>query len=506
MSGLRLCLVSFGIVVLMGCGGSRNDPGMTNPPTTQPVDSVSGTVTFKGAPLAGATVYAWVTNSNTFYQTTTTDTSGTYSFSGITAGGNVPLDLQFWVTKPGYGFYASVGSTAKVERFDHTGNMQGTLLAGIYLTVIDYVAQANDSLTGANFAAYNGTNPLISLPRTGQIQSYTQGDDGSLQHGVAWPGTRFSDNNDGSITDNLTGLIWLKNAGCFTPAIYSTALTEVNQLANGQCGLTDNSIAGQWHMPNLNELESLIDVSQSNPALPGGNPFNNLSNTIYWTSTSYFGGEAGSPDAWTIRMSDGRYINDSVNNVKTSSLNGIWAVRSKNGTATIQLPATGQYVSYQTGDDGNIQAGVPFTFPRFADNGNGTVTDTVTGLVWLKLANCIQGSWSSALTVVSQLANGQCGLTDGSAAGSWRMPNRNEMLSLQDRMENNHADFFDQTYLNMDGTVFQSAIFNNMIPLQYYWTSTTDAANNSEAWTVYSCDFGVYDTPKSNTGYSMAVR
>jgi hypothetical protein len=41
---------------------------------------------------------------------------------------------------------------------------------------------------------------------------------------------------------------------------------------------------------------------------------------------------------------------------------------------------------------------------------------------------------------------------------------------------------------------------------QYYWTSTTCAADPTKAWTAYSCDFGVYDLPKSNLGYTLAVR
>jgi hypothetical protein len=42
----------------------------------------------------------------------------------------------------------------------------------------------------------------------------------------------------------------------------------------------------------------------------------------------------------------------------------------------------------------------------------------------------------------------------------------------------------------------------------YYWTSTTDAADatGSTVWTVFSCDYGVYDQPKSVTGYTLAVR
>ena len=50
--------------------------------------------------------------------------------------------------------------------------------------------------------------------KTGQTTSYATGDDGDLEAGVAWPIPRFKDNNDGTILDTLTGLIWLKNANC----------------------------------------------------------------------------------------------------------------------------------------------------------------------------------------------------------------------------------------------------------------------------------------------------
>ncbi|MGC9023085.1 MAG: hypothetical protein ACP5J5_08205, partial [Dissulfurimicrobium sp.] len=52
----------------------------------------------------------------------------------------------------------------------------------------------------------------ISLPRTGQTQSYGARDDGALQMGATLPTPRFTDNGNGTVTDNLTGLIWLKNA------------------------------------------------------------------------------------------------------------------------------------------------------------------------------------------------------------------------------------------------------------------------------------------------------
>ena len=502
-------MVSIGVGLLSACGGSRNDPGMTDPPTSSPTDSISGTISFKGAPLAGATVTEWSTNTNVVLATATTGADGKYSFSGIQTSGNTPLELNIWVNKQGYGFYPAVANSAntKVERYDHTGQFTqpSQLAVPIYFTVIDFVALPNASLSGADFAAYDGSNPVVSLAATGQTAIYATGDDGSSKHGVAWPGARYTDNGNGSVTDNLTGLIWLKNAGSFAPADWATALTDANQLASGQCGLNDGSSAGQWRLPNLIELESLVDPSVDGPALIAGNPFINVANSIYWTSTSYFGGEAGSSNAWAIRMSDGRYINDSVLNAKQTAANAVWAVKGS-ASGAVKLQATGLFVLFHAGDDGTLQDGVPLIYPRFLDNNNGTVTDSVTGLVWLKKADCVQSDWATAVSAVNKLASGQCGLSDGTAAGSWRMPNRNEMQSLADRNQNNEADYLISPFLNKDQTVYQAAIFSNMVPFQNYWTSTTGAAATSEAWTVFSCDWGVYETDKSETGYTLAVR
>ena len=53
------------------------------------------------------------------------------------------------------------------------------------------------------------------VPKTGQTTSYGAGDDGALQKGVAWPTHRFIDNLNGTVTDKLTGLVWMKNANAF---------------------------------------------------------------------------------------------------------------------------------------------------------------------------------------------------------------------------------------------------------------------------------------------------
>lgn len=508
MGSVKLAIAVLGLVILNACSGASNGPGGgTNPPPPTP-DTITGTVTFKGAPLAGATVTDFLTNNNVVYQVTTTDTNGNYTFTGMSVTGNVPGEYQVYVNKAGYGFFPTVGSGAKVLRADYTGQYQGNGVApsGLFFTVIDFQALPDSPLTGANFAAYDGTNPPFALPATGQEISYAAGDDSSAKKGVAWnAASRFTNNGDGTITDTLTGLIWLQDADCLGTALWADGLTAVSQLASGACGLSDGSAAGTWRMPNLVELESLIDASAASPAISTGSQFTNVSLGIYWTSTSYYGGVAGSDKAWTIQLSDGRFMNDTTSNVKASATNAIWAVKGAGG-GTVKLPATGFHIPYAAGDDGSVQAGVGLDSPRFVDNNDGTITDTMTGLHWLKLANCIQGTWTEALTTVSTLATGQCGLSDGSTAGQWRMPNRNELQSLADRAQTNMAQYFGYTYLNKNGSVYQAPIFTNYVETQYYWTSTTDAADTTKAWTVYSCDFGVYDIPKTQVGYSLAVR
>jgi hypothetical protein len=94
-------------------------------------------------------------------------------------------------------------------------------------------------------------------------------------------------------------------------------------------------------------------------------------------------------------------------------------------TATI-IPQTGQKISYAAGDDGNLRIGKPWPTPRFADNGDGTVTDRLTHLMWTKNANHANGTsdWEEALLKSAACAEG--GYTD------WRLPNRNELESLID--------------------------------------------------------------------------
>ena len=167
---------------------------------------------------------------------------------------------------------------------------------------------------------------LIPCAGTGQDGQYQAGIDpavtaifGTAYNTPAWTGVRFTDNGDGTVTDNLTALVWLKNANCFGTRAWATALSDANGLASGSCGLSDGSSAGAWRLPNGNELHSLIDLSQSNPALPAGHPFTGVQSNIYWTSTTVDYQPAG---AVVVVMSSGAL----VGGVKAGS-SYVWPVR-----------------------------------------------------------------------------------------------------------------------------------------------------------------------------------
>jgi hypothetical protein len=72
---------------------------------------------------------------------------------------------------------------------------------------------------------------------------------------------------------------------------------------------------------------------------------------------------------------------------------------------------------------------------RYVNCGNGTVTDTVTGLTWLRTGSCFSAdkTYAAANQLAGALADGQCGLTDGSSPGDWRLPTKAEWLTTMSR-------------------------------------------------------------------------
>ncbi len=128
------------------------------------------------------------------------------------------------------------------------------------------------------------------LLQTGQRQCFDRhgniipcrstGQDGELLKGMSWPEPRFTAGKE-TVIDHLTGLCWLRNADLVGKFVnWSDALQVVNNMnTTGTAGIEG------WRLPNINELESIVDCSRSNPALPKDHPFENL-REVYWSSTT----------------------------------------------------------------------------------------------------------------------------------------------------------------------------------------------------------------------------
>ncbi len=140
------------------------------------------------------------------------------------------------------------------------------------------------------------------VPKTGQTNPYVLYDDGwySMNVGQAWPKPRFTVGTGASyncVTDNLTGLMWLKNPDT-TPKTWPNAITYCEGLdgAGGRGGYSD------WRFSNRNELLSLISCDRFSPALPLDHPFQGVMSGTYWSSTTYVN---NTDYAWYVDLKDG---------------------------------------------------------------------------------------------------------------------------------------------------------------------------------------------------------
>src|SRR3990172_6937815 len=152
----------------------------------------------------------------------------------------------------------------------------------------------------------------------------------------------------------------------------------------------------------------------------------------------------------------------------------------------VNIPETGQSVSYTTRDDGGLQKGVAWPSPRFTVSGS-CVTDNLTGLMWVKTPDRTTRTWTGALNYANGLT--LCGYDD------WRLPNVNELESLLHAGHGNTAN-----WLNTQG-------FTDVHKVEdYHWTSTTYANNaTAYAWSVVIWNGDVLPLSKTSALYAWPV-
>ena len=120
-----------------------------------------------------------------------------------------------------------------------------------------------------------------------------------------------------AVYDKETGLVWDRSPST-TKTEWVTAVSEaVNKSIGGRKG---------WRLPTVEELNSLIDQTQSDPALLAGHPFLNVQSDDYWTATSYHLDPKG---VWTVRLLDGSASFGF--NLKSGEFRYVWYVRGGYG-------------------------------------------------------------------------------------------------------------------------------------------------------------------------------
>ncbi len=261
------------------------------------------------------------------------------------------------------------------------------------------------------------TPALYKLPDTGQTASYTGTFGEDSDYLINAP--LFTDNGNGTITDNVTGLLWQKTDG--GEMTFENAEIYCGNLVLG--GFSD------WRLPNSHELFSIMNHGRLNPAV----------DTSYFTKTlaEYW---------WT---SD-KQVDDAAK---------IWVANSGGGIGAHPKSETisaGGTKKFHTRAVRNSSPNPPV---RLRDNNNGTVTDMITGLVWQKSPVAAGVTWEDALTYCENLSL--------AGYGDWRMPNVKEMQSLNNELIKNPS--------------IDTSIFRN-IAIANYWTSTTTHNQSTKAW------------------------
>ena len=224
----------------------------------------------------------------------------------------------------------------------------------------------------------------------------------------------FADRGDGTVTDNVTGLMWQQEDDD-VERDWEDALAYCESL--DLAGHTD------WRLPDEYELQGIVDYGRYYPSIDT-TYFPDTNSSYYWSSSTY---AYLTGYAWGVYFYDGYVYCDDKTRTKY--------VRCVRGETTVQ---------------------------SFTDQGDGTVTDNVTGLGWQKADDDVKRNWEDALAYCEDLE--LTGRTD------WRLPDIKELRSI------------------VDNTRYDPSIDTAYFPgtaSSYYWSSSTNAYYAVYGWYVY---------------------
>ncbi|MCP4138859.1 MAG: DUF1566 domain-containing protein [Chloroflexi bacterium] len=264
----------------------------------------------------------------------------------------------------------------------------------------------------------------------------------------------YTDNSDGTITDNVTGLMWQQDPG--EKMSYSQAVS----------GASDLTLAGysDWRLPTIKELYSLIQFSGLDVSGP------NSTNLVPFIDTDYFVFEYGNESAGE-RMIDSQWATSSI--YGGSVMNGQEAMFGVNF-------ADGRIKGYPTNGRGKyfviyVRGNTSYGINDFVDNGNSTVSDNATGLTWMQNDSASGVNWEAAINYCESL--------DFAGSSNWRLPNAKELHSIVDYKRSP-----DMTNSAAIDPVFNISMITNEAGQSDYpafWSSTTHANQRSGGGAAY---------------------
>jgi len=278
--------------------------------------------------------------------------------------------------------------------------------------------------------------------------------------------------NGMTVYDQVSGLTWEYSPETNGDGVLTKAdkLTYANALAHCAAqGIAHHQGFNDWRLPTIKELYSLIDFRGTDPSSYSGS---NTLTLIPFINTHYFNFAYGDTSAGE-RIIDSQYASSTVYvaNPVGSGNTKVFGVNFADGRIKgydLVMPGGNMEKTFFVQC---VRGNPAYGINAFMDNGDQTITDHATGLMWTQSDSGIKMDWQKALAWVQmQNAANYLGHND------WRMPNAKELHSILDYSRSPAT-----TRSAAIDPIFNATAFINeggQTDWPWYWTSTTHAASN----------------------------